>query len=417
MQLRANWNYPTTIRFGAGRIAELPEAVTSAGIARPLLVTDPRLAAMPMTMSALDALRAAGFSCAVFSEVRPNPVAANVEAGVKVLREGRHDGVIAFGGGSALDVGKVVAFMAGQTRPMWDFEDVGDWWTRADPAGIAPIVAVPTTAGTGSEVGRAGVVTDEATHTKKIIFHPLMMPRVTICDPELTVGMPPAITAGTGMDAFAHCLEAYCAPSYHPLADGIAVEGMRLVKENLARAVADGSDIEARAHMMAAAAMGATAFQKGLGAIHALSHPVGSLYDTHHGMTNAVFMPYVLAFNRPAVEDRIARLAAYLGLAASFDAFLDFVLALRRDIGVPHTLDGLGVDDDKAETVAAWRPTIRPPAATRWRSPGRARSGFSPMPWRGGFEAELLPSDPSTPFNGGLSHSRERRFPSASAPA
>jgi alcohol dehydrogenase class IV len=356
MQLRANWNYPTTIRFGAGRIAELPEAVTSAGIARPLLVTDPRLAAMPMTMSALDALRAAGFSCAVFSEVRPNPVAANVEAGVKVLREGRHDGVIAFGGGSALDVGKVAAFMAGQTRPMWDFEDVGDWWTRADPAGIAPIVAVPTTAGTGSEVGRAGVVTDEATHTKKIIFHPLMMPRVTICDPELTVGMPPAITAGTGMDAFAHCLEAYCAPSYHPLADGIAVEGMRLVKENLARAVADGSDIEARAHMMAAAAMGATAFQKGLGAIHALSHPVGSLYDTHHGMTNAVFMPYVLAFNRPAVEDRIARLAAYLGLAASFDAFLDFVLALRRDIGVPHTLDGLGVDDDKAETVAVMAP-------------------------------------------------------------
>src|SRR5215203_3546057 len=295
MQLRANWNYPTAIRFGAGRIAELPEAVRSAGIARPLLVTDPRLAAMPMTMSALDSLRAAGIACAVFSEVRPNPVAANVEAGVKVLREGRHDGVVAFGGGSALDVGKVVAFMAGQTRPMWDFEDVGDSWTRADPAGI-------------------------------------------------------------GMDAFAHCLEAYCAPSYHPLADGIAVEGMRLVKENLARAVADGSDIEARAHMMAAAAMGATAFQKGLGAIHALSHPVGSLYDTHHGMTNAVFMPYVLAFNRPAVEDRIARLAAYLGLAASFDAFLDFVLALRRDIGVPHTLDGLGVDDDKAETVAVMAP-------------------------------------------------------------
>src|SRR3954453_8806637 len=378
MQLRGNWNYPTAIRFGAGRIAELPEAVRSAGIARPLLVTDPRLAGMAMTMSALDLLRAAGLSCAVFSEVRPNPVAANVEAGVKVLREGRHDGVVAFGGGSALDVGKVVAFMARQTRPMWDFEDVGDWWTRADPAGIAPIVAVPPTAGPGSEVGRAGVVTDEATHTKKIIFHPLMMPRVTICDPELTVGMPPAITAGTGMDAFAHCLEAYCAPAYHPLADGIAVEGMRLVKENLARAVADGSDIEARAHMMAAAAMGATAFQKGLGAIHALTHPVGSLYDTHHGMTNAVFMPYLLAFNRPAFEariarpaarsgpsrafnrpageDRIARLAAYLGLSASFDAFLDFVLALRRDIGVPHTLDGLGVDDDKAETVAVMAP-------------------------------------------------------------
>ncbi|MDF3063750.1 MAG: dhaT [Microvirga sp.] len=356
MQLRGNWNYPTSIRFGAGRIAELPEAVRAAGIARPLLVTDPRLAAMPMVKSAVASLEAAGLACAVFSELRPNPVASNVEAGVKALREGGHDGVVAFGGGSALDVGKVVAFMAGQNRPIWDFEDVGDWWRRAAPSGIAPIVAVPTTAGTGSEVGRAGVITDEATHTKKIIFHPLMMPKVVICDPELTTGMPAAITAGTGMDAFAHCLEAYCGTSYHPLADGIAVEGMRLVKENLARAVEDGADLEARAHMMAAAAMGATAFQKALGAIHALSHPVGALYDTHHGLTNAVFMPYVLAFNRPAIEDPIARLAGYLGLAPHFDAFLDFVLELRRRTGVPHTLDGLGVDDDKAETIAAMAP-------------------------------------------------------------
>jgi alcohol dehydrogenase class IV len=356
MQLRGNWNYPTSIRFGAGRITELPDAVKSAGITRPLLVTDPRLAAMPMVANAVDSLRAAGIACAVFSEVRPNPVAANVEVGVKALRNANHDGVIAFGGGSALDVGKVIAFMAGQTRPMWDFEDVGDWWTRAEPSGIAPIVAVPTAAGTGSEVGRAGVITDETTHTKKVIFHPLMMPKVTICDPELTVGMPPAITAGTGMDAFAHCLEAYCAPFYHPLADGIAVEGIRLVKENLARAVEDGSDLEARAHMMSAAAMGATAFQKALGAIHALSHPVGALYDTHHGMTNAVFMPYVLAFNRPTIEEKIARLSGYLGLKPGFDAFLDFVLDLRRRTGVPHTLDGLGVDDDKAETIAAIAP-------------------------------------------------------------
>jgi alcohol dehydrogenase class IV len=356
MQLRGTWNYPTSIRFGPGRIAELPDAVKAAGITRPLLVTDPRLAAMPMVKSSLAALEAAGIPCALFSEVRPNPIASNVEAGVKALRAGGHDGVIAFGGGSALDVGKAIAFMAGQARPMWDFEDVGDWWTRAEPSGIAPIVAVPTTAGTGSEVGRAGVITDETTHTKKVIFHPLMMPRVTICDPELTVGMPSAITAGTGMDAFAHCLEAYCAPFYHPLADGIAAEGVRLVKDNLARAVEDGADIEARAHMMSAAAMGATAFQKGLGAIHALSHPVGALYDTHHGMTNAVFMPYVLAFNRPAIEDKVERLAAYLGLAPSFDAFLDFVLDLRRRIGVPHTLDGLGVDDDKAETIAAMAP-------------------------------------------------------------
>jgi alcohol dehydrogenase class IV len=356
MQLTANWNYPTSVRFGAGRIAELPKAVARAGMKRPLLVTDPRLAAMPMVKNAVAALEAEGVPCAVFHDVRPNPVAANVEAGIAALRAGKHDGVVAFGGGSALDAGKVIAFMAGQTRPMWDFEDVGDWWTRANPDGIAPIVAVPTTAGTGSEVGRAGVITDEATHTKKVIFHPKMMPAVTICDPKLTVGMPAAITAGTGMDAFAHCLEAYCGLGYHPLADGIAVEGMRLVKDNLARAFRDGADLEARAHMMSAAAMGATAFQKALGAIHSLSHPVGSLYDTHHGLTNAVFMPYVLAFNRPAIEERIGRLAAYLGLAPRFDAFLGYVLKLREELGVPHTLKALGIDDGKADLIAGMAP-------------------------------------------------------------
>src|SRR4051812_18658535 len=353
---KANWNYPTALRFGAGRIAELAEACRSAGMSRPLLVTDPFLATQPMTANALKILTDAGLGAAMFSDIKPNPVETNVYRGLEAMKAGNHDGVVAFGGGSALDAGKVIAFMAGQTRPMWDFEDVGDWWTRADPSGIAPIVAVPTTAGTGSEVGRAGVITDETTHTKKVIFHPQMMPKVTICDPELTVGMPPPITAGTGMDAFAHCLEAYCGESYHPLADGIAVEGMRLVKDNLARAVENGSDLEARAHMMSAAAMGATAFQKALGAIHALSHPVGALYDTHHGMTNAVFMPYVLVFNRPAIEEKIARLSAYLGLKPGFTGFLDFVLELRRRIGVPHTLDGLGVDDDKAETIATMAP-------------------------------------------------------------
>ena len=352
MKLQANWNYPTAVRFGAGRIGELAEAVQSAGMARPLLVTDPRLAAMPMVRQALDSLAGAGVPAQVFSDIKPNPVAANVEAGIKVLRDGRHDGVIAFGGGSALDCGKVIAFMAGQTRPMWDFEDVGDWWTRADPKGIAPIVAVPTTAGTGSEVGRAGVITDAATHTKKVIFHPLMMPKVTICDPELTVGMPPVITAGTGMDALAHCLEAYCAVGYHPMADGIAVEGMRLIFQNLPKAAANGNDLEARAHMMSAAAMGAAAFQKGLGAIHALSHPVGALYHTHHGTTNAVFMPYVLVFNRPAIEAKIARLAGFLGIEGGFDGFLDAVLALRKETGIPHDLGGLKVDGSRAETIS-----------------------------------------------------------------
>ena len=356
MPPRAHWNYPTSVWFGAGRVAELASAARTAGMHRPLFVTDPNLAALPMTKAACEALAAAGVPVTVFSDVKPNPVAENIAAGVAAFRAGHHDGVVAFGGGSALDAGKVIAFMHGQTRPIWDFEDVGDWWTRADPAGIAPIVAVPTTAGTGSEVGRAGVITDPATHTKKIIFHPMMMPKVSICDPALTVGMPARITAGTGFDALAHCLEAYCAPGFHPLADGIAVEGIRLVKESLERAVKTGSDLDARADMMAAAAMGATAFQKSLGAIHALSHPVGSLYDTHHGLTNGVFMPYVLAFNRKAIDERIRRLAAYLGLRASFRAFMDWILELRARCGVPHTLADLGVDARWADQVVAMAP-------------------------------------------------------------
>jgi alcohol dehydrogenase class IV len=356
MPLRGDWNFPTSVHFGAGRIAELADAVRAAGMTRPLVVTDPTLAATAMVKNALGLLDAAGISTKCFAEIRPNPVEANVGAGVAAFRAGGHDGVVALGGGSALDVGKLVAFMVGQSRPMWDFEDIGDCWKRADAEAIAPVVAVPTTAGTGSEVGRAAVVTDEAIRTKKIIFHPRMLPKIAICDPELTLGMPPALTAGTGMDAFSHCLEAYCVPSYHPLADGIALEGMRLVKENLARAVKDGGDIEARANMMAAALMGATAFQKGLGAIHALSHPVGALHDTHHGLTNAVFAPYVLAFNRKAVEEKIRRLAAYLGLKPSFRAFLDFVLALRAEIGIPHTLAGLGVDDRHIDRIVAMAP-------------------------------------------------------------
>ncbi len=349
---KANWNYPTAVRFGAGRIAELPEALKAAGIARPLLVTDAGLVNLPVTQRVLGLLKDAGIQTGVFADVKPNPIAANVNAGIAALRAGGHDGVIAFGGGSGLDTGKVIAFMAGQTRPMWDFEDVGDWWTRADPKGIFPIVAVPTTAGTGSEVGRAGVITDETTHTKKVIFHPLMMPKVVIADPELTVGMPPFITVGTGFDALAHCLEAYCAPGYHPLADGIAVEGIRLALANLPKVVANPNDIEARGHMMSAAAMGATAFQKGLGAIHSLSHPVGSLFDTHHGMTNAVFMPYVLVVNRDAIEARIARLAAYCDLPPTFEGFLHAVLALREKLNVPHTLADFRVTAEKRDLIA-----------------------------------------------------------------
>ena len=347
-----NWSYPTALRFGAGRIRELAAAAESLGMKRPLIVTDPGLARLPMIGEALDLLKAGGLEPGLFSEIKPNPTAGNVEAGVAAFRSGDHDGVIAYGGGSGLDAGKVIAFMAGQTRPMWDFEDIGDWWKRADPAGIAPIIAVPTTAGTGSEVGRAGVITNEETHTKKVIFHPKMLPEIVICDPELTVGMPRYFTVGTGMDALAHCLEAYSSTFYHPMGDGIALEGIRLVFENLKRAADVPDDLVARGNMMSAAAMGAVAFQKGLGAIHALSHPVGALYDTHHGMTNAVFMPYVLAFNRPVIEEKFERLAGFLGLEGGFDGVMKAVLELREELDVPNTLAGLKVDGAQAAKIA-----------------------------------------------------------------
>ena len=351
MTLTGNWSYPTAIKFGAGRIVELADACKGAGIKKPLLVTDRGLAGLPITAQALDILDAAGLGRAMFSEVDPNPNEKNLAAGLEVYRAGGHDGVIAFGGGSGLDLGKMVAFMSGQTRPVWDFEDIGDWYTRADPAGIAPIIAVPTTAGTGSEVGRASVITNSETHVKKIIFHPKVLPTVVICDPELTVGMPKMITAGTGMDAFAHCLEAYCSPHYHPMSQGIALEGMRLVNEYLPRAYADGTDLEARANMMSAAAMGAVAFQKGLGAIHALSHPIGAVYNTHHGTTNAVVMPAVLAFNRVAVEERLDRAAAYLGIEGGYEGFCARVLELRKMLGIPDRLSEMGVGTDRIDEL------------------------------------------------------------------
>jgi alcohol dehydrogenase class IV len=353
MTLRANWSYPTAIRFGAGRIAELAEACAAAGIKKPLLVTDKGLASLPITAAALDLMDAAGLGRAMFADVDPNPTEINLAAGVAAYKAGGHDGVIAFGGGSGLDLGKAVAFMAGQTRPVWDYEDIGDWWTRADAAAIAPIVAVPTTAGTGSEVGRASVLTNSVTHEKKIIFHPKILPSVVISDPELTVGMPKAITAGTGMDAFAHCLEAYCSPHFHPMSAGIALEGMRLVKDYLPRAYADGTDIEARGQMMAAAAMGAVAFQKGLGAIHALSHPIGAVHHTHHGTTNAVVMQPVLRFNRAAIEARIEQAAAYLGIDGGFDGFYAFVGELNATLGIPANLTALGVTNPDLEALTA----------------------------------------------------------------
>lgn len=352
--LQGNWNYPTAVKFGPGRIRELPAILKSAGIKRPLLVTDPGLAKLAMVASAVGANEAAGLPTAVFSSIKPNPVEKNIEDGLKTYRDGKHDGVIAFGGGSALDAGKVIAFLSGQKRHMWDFEDVGDNWTRADPAGIASTVAVPTTSGTGSEVGRVSVVGDEVKHKKRLIFHPRIMPVTVIEDPELTVGLPPHITAATGMDALAHALEAYCVPVYHPIADGVALEGMRLIREWLPVATRDGKNIDARGHMMAAATLGATAFQKGLGAIHSLSHPVGAHYDLHHGLLNAVFMPYVLVFNRSAIADKMTHLGRFLGLAKpNFDGVLDWVLEIRRVLGIPNTLAELKVDDSKLDTLVA----------------------------------------------------------------
>ena len=353
MTLTGNWSYPTAVRFGAGRISELGDACAAAGISRPLLVTDRGLAGLPITGRAREIMAAAGLGDALFADVDPNPNEINLAAGVAAYQAGGHDGVIAFGGGSGLDLGKMVAFMAGQTRPVWDFEDIGDWWTRADADAIAPIIAVPTTAGTGSEVGRASVITNLQTHVKKIIFHPKVLPSIVIADPELAVGMPKFITAGTGLDAFAHCVEAYSSPHYHPMSQGIALEGMRLVTTYLPRAYATPDDLEARAHMMSAAAMGATAFQKGLGAIHAMSHPVGAVFNTHHGTTNAVCMPAVLAFNADAIRGRFDQAAAYLGIDGGFDGFCEFVQQFNDSFAIPRTLTEMGVSTDRLDDLVA----------------------------------------------------------------
>ncbi|RUS59455.1 iron-containing alcohol dehydrogenase [Pseudorhodobacter sp. E13] len=348
-----NWSYPTAIKFGVGRISELAQHCKAVGIKRPLFVTDRALASLPITAQALDILDAGGLGRAVFSDVDANPNEANLAAGIAAFKAGGHDGIIGFGGGSALDLGKMIALMADQKPGLevWEMEDIGDWWTRADASKIHPTIAVPTTAGTGSEVGAASVLTNSATHKKKIIWHPGLMAKVVICDPALTVGMPKFITAGTGMDALAHCLEAYCSPHYHPMGQGIALEGMRLVFENLATVYADPNNLDARAHMMSAAAMGAVAFQKGLGAIHSLSHPVGAVYGTHHGTTNAVVMPMVLDFNRHAIEDRMEAAARYLAIRGGFDGFREAVMDLRETLGIPENLSAMGVEASRLDEL------------------------------------------------------------------
>lgn len=350
----SKWNYPTSVRFGVGRIAELPAVCSDLGIRRALFVTDPQVAKLPATQECVRSLGAAGLACEVHTDVQPNPVETNVANGVQIYRDRGCDGVIAFGGGSALDVGKAIGLMVGQKRPIWDFEDREDWWTRVNTADMARVIAVPTTAGTGSEVGRASVITDVRDHVKRIIFHPRMMPTCVILDPALTVGLPPNVTAATGMDALSHALEAYCAAGYHPMADGIAVEAIRLISEALPRAYRDGSDIEARANMLVASSMGATAFQKGLGAMHAMSHPCSALLGSHHGLTNAIVMPYVLAWNEPLISAKLSRLALYLGLKrGTYACVLAWVLELRERLGIPGRLDAIGVRPEHVDALAA----------------------------------------------------------------
>ena len=340
-----NWNYPTSIWFGEKRINEIQKACESLNIKKPLIVTDPGILKTNIVEKINQSLNS---KANIFSDVQSNPTGNNVEQGVLYFNANSNDGVIAVGGGSGMDVGKGIAFMAGQNRPLWDFEDIGDYWTRANSEVIKPIIAVPTTAGTGSETGRAGVYTNEKTHEKKIIFHPKMLPSVVILDPELTVPLPKSLTAFTGMDALAHCLEAYSSNYFHPLSQGIALEGMYMIKQYLIKAYEDGTNLEARGNMLAASSMGSIAFQKGLGAIHSLSHPVGAMYNTHHGLTNAVFMPYVLKKNRKAIEEKIIALSKYLNLKeTSFDGFMKWILDLRKRLSIPHTLKELINDNSK----------------------------------------------------------------------
>ena len=347
-----NWNYPTTIWFGNGRINEISQACKKLGMKNPLFVTDEGLVKLDIVERTKNILEQSGLPFTVYSDVQGNPTEKNVVDGVAHYLKNKHDGVIAFGGGSAIDAAKTIAFMSGQTRSLWDFEDVGDNWSYANIAGIAPIIAIPTTAGTGSEVGRASVILDENLHTKKIIFHPKMLPGIVISDPELTVGLPPSITAWTGVDAMVHAMEAYCAPGYHPMADGIAIEAIRIIAKYLPIAVGDGKNLEARGQMLVAASMGATAFQKGLGSVHSVAHQLGAIYNKQHGLLNAIILPYALRQNKLAIEERMVHLSKVLGLQnEGTDAIIDYILDLRKELNIPHTLREIGIEADNAKEI------------------------------------------------------------------
>ncbi len=347
-----SWNYPTSILFGVDTVLCVPDLCKEQGLVNPLLVCDKGIVDLPFVHSLVSAFASASISLGVYADVKTNPTGKNINDGVMVFKQGNHDAVIALGGGSALDAGKAIALMSGQKRTLWDFEDEGDNWTRVIVEGVAPIIALPTTSGTGSEVGRASVIVDERRKKKVIIFHPKMLPATVVCDPALTLGLPPAITAATGVDAFVHCFEAYCAPGFHPMADGIALEGMRLIKDNLLAAYMDGNNIVARANMMAASTMGATAFQKGLGAVHALAHPLGAIFDKHHGLLNAIILPYVIQKNRMEISPKLENIARYLQLEdGSAESFVQWLLSWREALGIPNNLKDIGIAADNAKDI------------------------------------------------------------------
>ncbi len=361
--MKINWNYPTSVWVGENRVKDLSEACKNLSISKPLFVTDKDLINLEMVKNIISDLRQNYNNMSIFSNFSGNPIGENVEEGVEVFNKKKCDGVIAFGGGSGLDVGKAIAFMSGQTRPIWDFEDIGDYWKRADESNIAPIIAVPTTAGTGSETGRASAIINNQTGIKKIIFHPKFLPSIVILDPILTIDLPPRLTAATGMDALAHNLEAFCAPGFHPMADGIAIEGLKLIKKSLLKAVNDGKNIEARSDLLAAASMGSTAFQKGLGAIHSLSHPVNAQFNIHHGLSNGIFMPYVLTYNKSFIESRIVSICGYLNLDKNFESFLNWILELRKELNIPHKISDV-IDVEKINIKELSKMALEDPSTT-----------------------------------------------------
>lgn len=351
------FNYPTTILFGEGSLTEAAKRIKAMGLKRPLIVTDQTLVKVGIADEVKGVLSSAGLECTMFADVHPNPIEDDVEKGAAVYRDAKCDSVVAVGGGSPMDAAKVIMLRVVHSEPLEIFDDaIGGDKLITNP--LPPLFAVPTTAGTGSEVGRAGVIIMKKTNNKTIFFHPTMLPKIAVLEPRLTADLPAGVTAATGIDAFTHCLEAYFAPGFHPMADGIAIEGMRLVLKNLPTAVKDGKNLEARGEMLLAASMGATAFQKGLGMIHSLAHPLSSECGLHHGLANALMLPKCVAFLEKSDlnEDQRKRLArveslfAERGLAKG--TLSESCLQFFKAVGIQFGLKNYGVRQDQIELLS-----------------------------------------------------------------